>query len=133
MSDFLLPFGLDTACFLISKAREFQAKEGVVIPETPLSPTDDWALQILADHKDDHCYQEFCDAVNDLEPDQQTTLVALMWIGRGDYAPEEWEEAYRDAIEQKTTSTAHYLITTPLVSDYLEEGLAYFQLFCSSL
>ncbi|HYF97515.1 MAG TPA: DUF3775 domain-containing protein, partial [Coxiellaceae bacterium] len=105
----------------------------VVIPQTPLSPDDDWALQILADHKDDHCYQEFCDAVNDLEPDQQIALVALMWIGRGDYTREEWDEACRDAREQKTIPTAQYLISTPLAADYLEEGMAQFKLFCSDL
>lgn len=128
MAEFNFPVGLDTVYFLIGKAREFQVKEGVVIPDTPLSPSEDWALQILADQKDDPCYQEFCSAVHDLEPDQQAALVALMWIGRGDYGPEDWAEACRDAVEQKITSTGHYLISTPLVSDYLEEGLAEFKL-----
>ncbi len=125
-----LPVGTDTLQFLIDKAHEFQAKEDVVIPETPLSPSEDWALQILANHKDDHCYQEFCNAVNELEPDQQLALVALMWVGRGDYSKEEWAEALRDAAEQHTISTAQYLITTPLVADFLQEGMAEFGLSC---
>ena len=40
----------DTVCFLISKAREFHAKEEVVIPDVPDSPADDWGRQALADH-----------------------------------------------------------------------------------
>ena len=43
----------DTVFYLIDKAREFHVKEAVTIPEVPLSPTDDWARQILADHADD--------------------------------------------------------------------------------
>ena len=75
----------DTVCFLIDMAREFHAKEAVVIPDTPGSPTEDWALQVLADHVDDPTYREFRVTVNDLEPDQQHQLVALLWLGRGDY------------------------------------------------
>ena len=63
----------DTVCFLIDKAREFHAKEEVVIPDTPGSPTEDWALQVLADHADDATYQEFCATVNDLEPISSTS------------------------------------------------------------
>jgi len=133
MSDFTLPVGLDTLRFLIDKAHEFQAKEAVTIPETPLSPSDDWGQQVLADHKDDPCLLEFCDAIDDLEPDQQAGVVALMWIGRGDYDASEWAEACQDASEQKTTSTGVYLISTPLASDYIEEGLAKFNFSCNDL
>jgi hypothetical protein len=95
----------------------------VVIPEEPFSVSDDWALQVLADHADDLDYQEFCSTVEDLEPDQQLELVALMWLGRGDYDVEQWEEACSAAQDRKTHHTAEYLISTPLVADYLEEGL----------
>ena len=81
----MLELNPETICFLVSKAKEFHAKEEVVIPDEPLSPSEDWARQVLADHDDDLTYQEFKAAVDDLEPDQQATLVALMWLGRGDY------------------------------------------------
>lgn len=80
----MLDLNPEAVCFLISKAKEFHAKEEVVIPEEPSSPSDDWARQVLADHADDFSYQEFKSAVNDLEPDQQASLVALMWLGRGE-------------------------------------------------
>jgi len=72
----------DTICFIIAKAREFQAKEQVVIPETPSSPSDDWALQVLADHIDDLSLLEVKTTVQDLSPEQQAELVALMCRGR---------------------------------------------------
>jgi len=114
----------ETVCFLISRAKEFHAKEEVVIPEEPSSPSDDWARQVLADHTDDLTYQEFNSTVDDLEPDQQIALVALMWIGRGDFTEEQWDTAYSAAKSRRTRRTADYLITTPMVADYLAEGLA---------
>lgn len=113
-----------TACFLIDKAKEFHAKEGVVIPEPDLSPSDDWARQVLADHADDPTYQEFTSAVEDLEPDQQVTLVALMWLGRGDFDVDQWDAGISQARDSWTPRTAEYLLSTPLVADYLGEGLS---------
>ena len=115
----------DTICFIISKAREFQAKEQVVIPETPSSPSDDWALQVLADHIDDMSLQEIRASVEDLAPEQQAELIALMWLGRGDYSLEEWDTAVADALDQYQDqhNTAAYLLAHPMVSDDLEEGL----------
>ncbi len=113
----------DIVCSLITRAREFQAKEQVVIPDVPMNPADDWALQILADHVGDLTYQEVKSTVEDLEPDQQAELVALMWLGRGDYDMVEWENALADATEQLTEHTADYLLAHPLVADYLRDGL----------
>ena len=118
------PVNPDTICFLVSKAHEFHAKEEVVLPDTPFSPGDDWALQILADHQDDPVYAELRAAIDDLEPDQQEALVALMWLGRGDYDVDEWAGALDAAHAARNARTADYLIATPLVADYLEEGLS---------
>lgn len=113
----------DTIAFLIDKAHEFHAMEGVTFPEEPLSPTEDWARQVLADHGDNPCYMEMKSTIEDLDPDQQMELVALMWIGRGDYDIAEWAEAYGHAEESWNDHTADYLIGTPLVADYLQDGL----------
>lgn len=110
-------------CFIIDKAREFHVKEAVSIPETPMSPADDWARQVLADHLDDSTYQELRNTIDQLEPDQQVQLVALMWTGRGDFGPEEWDAAFEQAGDAWTEHTADYLIATPLLADYLAEGL----------
>ena len=55
------------------------------------------------------------------------TLVALMWVGRGDYLLGEWEEALEYAEEAWTEHTAEYLIGTPLLADYLAEALQQFE------
>lgn len=119
----MLDINPDTVCYLIQKARAFHVKESVSLPEDPLNSTDDWALQVLASHLGDPTYQEFIITVRDLEPDQQANLVALMWIGRGEYGPEEWELALRRARSELTPYTAEYLIAKPYLSDYLREAL----------
>jgi len=119
----MLELNPEIVCFIIDKAREFQAKEDVAIPEMPDSPTDDWAMQVLADHLDDPSYQELITTIEDLEPDQQVSLVALMWLGRGDFDLEEWSDALTEAAEAHNDRTAQYLIATPLLADYLQEGL----------
>jgi hypothetical protein len=113
----------DIVNFIIDKSREFQAKDSVSIPEPPGSPTEDWAEQVLADHVEDFTYQELASTIDDLEPDQQISLVALMWLGRGDFTLEEWDDALAQATDAYNARTAEYLIATPLLSDYLEEGL----------
>jgi hypothetical protein len=128
----MLNINSETVCFVIAKAREFQAKEEIVIPEVPLSPSENWAQQILADHIDDPCAQEVTETVNDLEPDQQSELIALMWLGRGDYDLGEWDTAVQDAAESKDdiTDTGSYLLAHPMVADFLLDGLNQHGLGC---
>jgi len=123
MGKLMIVVDTDTIGFIISKAQEFHAKEAVSIPEVPTSPADDWAMQVLADHLDDSSYDELTSTINDLEPDQQICLVALMWLGRDDYCIDDWQAAISDATDAHNNRTAEYLIATPLLADYLREGL----------
>src|SRR3569832_1479179 len=96
----MLEINPETLCLVIAKAKEFHAKEAVVIPDEPLSPGEDWARHVRADHDDDLTYHEVGAAIDDLEPDQQIALVALMWLGRGDYSKDQWEAACTDARDE---------------------------------
>ena len=71
----------------------------------------------------DSTFLEVETGIHDLEPDQQVTLVALMWLGRGDFGPTQWPEACALAQERWNGRTADYLTATPLLADYLEEAL----------
>jgi len=119
----MLDLNPETICYLIQTARSFHVKESVSLPEEPMNFSDDWVLQVLASHVEDFTYQEFILAVRDLEPDQQANLVALVWLGRGDYEGHEWRAALRRAREDLTPYTAEYLIANPYLSDYLLSGL----------
>jgi len=61
--------------------------------------------------------------IDRLSEEEQASLVAVMWIGRGSFEPEEIEEAKRTAFAEASTPCADYLIGTPHLSDHLENGL----------
>jgi hypothetical protein len=121
----MLKVRLETLCYIIAKARECQAKEQVVIPNATTDADDDWAMQVLADHAGDMSLQEIKAALEDLSPEQQAEVVALMWLGRGDYALDEWEEASAEALARylDQRDTVRYLLSHPMVSDHIEDGL----------
>jgi len=119
----MLDINPDTVCRLAELARIFHAREEVVIPEEPNDPSGDWPTQILADHAGDSTLEEFRGIVTDLEPDQQQQVVALLWMGRGDFTLDEWDEAVRQATENWSQNTADYLIAHPMLPDYLSEAL----------
>jgi hypothetical protein len=90
-------------------------------------------IAVLEDHPDDPVLEELTSFISSLSEDEQIDLVALAWLGRNDSTIKDWptlrEEAAR-AHSTQTTHTANYLLGTPLVSDYLEEGLSLFGLSC---
>ena len=61
--------------------------------------------------------------IDRLTEEEQASLVAVMWVGRGSFDAEEIEETRRTAFEEATTPCADYLIGTPHLSDHLENGL----------
>jgi hypothetical protein len=58
-----------------------------------------------------------------LNVDEQVSLVALMWIGRGTYESGELNDAMTTARSERVNKTSAYLLGVPLLADYLEEGL----------
>ncbi|WP_461480647.1 DUF3775 domain-containing protein [Porticoccus sp.] len=113
----------ETVCRLINLARGFQAQEDVTFPEEQENASGDWAIQLLASHPDDSTFLEFKSIIDDLEPDQQWEVVALQWLGRGDFTKDEWTEAVAEATNSWNARTAEYLIAHPLLPDDLQEGL----------
>ncbi|MFQ5775339.1 MAG: DUF3775 domain-containing protein [Kiloniellaceae bacterium] len=110
--------------FLILKARAFDDKDepGGIDPDAGRAEAVRHRTMRYVDG--DPVAQEIDDTIAVLNEDQQAELVALAWLGRGDFTAEEWAEAVRTARERRTASTAEYLLGTPLLGDYLEEGLA---------
>jgi len=121
----MLEVSTGIVCRIIDRAKEFQAQESVVIPETSGGSEidSDMAMQILAAHAGDLTFQEAKTEIDDLEPGQQAELVALMWLGRGDFDAETFNDARAQARERWTQHTAEYLLGTPQVAEYLNDGL----------
>ncbi|MFN3210658.1 MAG: DUF3775 domain-containing protein [Roseovarius sp.] len=81
------------------------------------------AQVILMSRELDRAEGEVRAFIERLTEEEEASLVALMWIGRGSFAADELEEAKATAAEEATTPTADYLLGTPHLSDHLENGL----------
>ena len=121
-----LGISLQTIATVVDQARAVQAAEETdaetladedAEERPPLEESDDATEESLA---------EFIDALNE---DEQAALIALAWIGRGDYDAEDWEEALELAAERNEKGDAGgYLLGMDLVGDLIAEGVAAFGL-----
>lgn len=116
----MLNLDTEMICDILDKARQFQVKEEVSFPEVTEEMD---SLYVLADYEDDPAYQEAIDFINHLRTDQQASLVALMYLGRGDYIKEEWDEAFNAAKADVTDHTGQYLLSRPSMPEDIERGL----------
>lgn len=120
----MLTLPLEKIAFIITKAREFDAETAPVDVESGSNPADDGERDILEEDPGNPTEQELEDAIAALSELERTELLALMWLGRGDYSKDEWREALLQASELHDEKEPAYLIGTPLLGDYLEEGLS---------
>jgi hypothetical protein len=118
----------ETVCYIIVKAREFDVKVPPPDGDDGSNPSDDQEVDILEDRADDPTYLELTEALDALNEDERLDLLALMLLGRGDF--EEFDEAREQAEEVETATWQSYLLGTPLLGDYLEEGLAALDISC---
>ncbi len=126
----MLEIDRDKVCYIIVKAREYFAKEAPATESEGSNPADESFREVLEDLPDDPVAQEIKDFVDGLNDDETAQIIALAWIGRGTYGKDEFEDAVAEARSRMTPRTAEYLLGMPLVADYLEEGLAQFDLSC---
>ncbi|MDJ0909814.1 MAG: DUF3775 domain-containing protein [Woeseiaceae bacterium] len=114
----------ETIQHLIGMAQEFHTGEDITFDEEPVVAGGGWSEQAPVSDGGDPYYRELRHAIDDIEPDQQVTLLALMRVGRGDFSADEWDEALAQAEESGTEHAADDLIGTELLAVYLDEGLA---------
>lgn len=108
---------------VIIKAREYDAKVGAWNSSQGEGDADEDPQSILEDFANDPTRAELAGFIDALNDDEQAHLVALAWVGRGTFEPEELDEAVETAKTEKVNSTARYLLGIPLLADFLEEGL----------
>jgi hypothetical protein len=119
----MLEISSDKVAFVILKAREYDAD--VTIPGESFSAikTEGDADAIPEDRSSDTTRNEVSEFISGLNEDEQADIVALVWIGRGTYSAEEFEDAVEMAKAERTNPTEDYLLGIPLLADYLEAGM----------
>lgn len=131
--DIDLAISPDKVCFVIIKAREFDAKEDAVEPDPASNPSDDKNIEVLEDYGDDPVAEELTSFIDAMSEDEQIELVAIAWLGRDDYTAADWPTVREDAAGAHNDRTAQYLLGMPMLGDVLEEGLSMLGFSCEDV
>ncbi len=129
----MLTINPETVCYIIIKAREFDVKVDPDDPDSGSNAADDGGVDILEDFADDPTYQELRAALDALNEDERAELLALTFIGRGDFTSDEWSEALAEARDVMDAQVVDYLIGIPMLGDYLEEGFTALGFSCEDV
>ncbi|QPC88389.1 DUF3775 domain-containing protein [Mesorhizobium sp. NBSH29] len=78
---------------------------------------------LAEEEEEDLTEEELRELINDLNVDEAAELIALAWLGRGDYDRTEWTQAVADARPRVNKRVAKYLLGMPTLGAWLEEGL----------
>jgi hypothetical protein len=116
----VLQIATEKVQYIITLARDFDAK---VAPWETSEEREEDVEAILEDSPNDPYEAQLKTFIDELNVDEQVSLVALMWIGRGTYEAEDLKEALSTARSERVNETSAYLLGVPLLSDYLTEGL----------
>jgi hypothetical protein len=133
----MLGIAVEKVCEIIARARAFDA-------QIPLGESEEEPGNLKADddideediveraenYSEDPDYQDLVQIIDALNVEEQINLVALVWIGRGDFTADEIDAALEAANDAHNTRTGEYLLGMPLFGDYLEEALSQFGLGC---
>lgn len=79
---------------------------------------------LAEEEEEDLTERELRALINDLNVDETAELIAIAWIGRGDYDVAEWADVVAEARERgQGRRASRYLLGMPMLGDWLEEGL----------
>jgi hypothetical protein len=120
----------DKVCFIVVKARELESEDEGVEADAS-NATDDGFVSVLTDEAFNTVRTEIASFIEAMDEEEQAELVALTWVGRGDFTADEWEAALGEAQTRHEGPTSDYLLGLPLLSAYLEIGLGEFGESCA--
>jgi Protein of unknown function (DUF3775) len=118
-------------CFIIEKSREYLG-EDVGVEADDSNPADD-DERVMLTEAGPSLRRELVEFIRSLDVDEAAALVALAWIGRGDFEPEEWRTAVAEAKQRAEGPTWKYLLGFELLPNYLEDALSAFGRSCEGL
>src|SRR5690606_16246518 len=112
-----LTVSTDTVCHIIVKAREFDVKD-VNTGDSSDDADNNYMGAVLEDRAEDPVFQELVQFISGRTVDERIDLVALAWLGRDDYAIEDWAALRAEAARAQGPDgqrTADYLLGLPML------------------
>jgi Protein of unknown function (DUF3775) len=119
----LLEISPGKAAHVVIRSREIDGKTAAWDDDGDGIEPDGGPETILQDLPGDATREELRAFLQSLNEDEQASLVALAWIGRGTYAPGELGEAISAAKAEHGLDATQYLFSLPLLPDYLEDAM----------
>lgn len=119
-----LNIGLDKLRDIVLKARAFELEDFADEPDPGDESTASEDREEQLDQGDDPTEAELSALIDDLNDDEIVDLIALAWIGRGDFGKDELGAARDLARERHQGASSSYLMGIPTLAEYLGEGLA---------
>jgi len=120
----------EKACDLIEAAREIAG----IVPSTAGDHTttgDDSPLETIEGDPDTDVRRiEAISFIAGLNVEEQTDLLALIALGRGDYGIEEWDDAVSEAEGRIAAKDPDFMLGDAALPEYLGDGLEAFGLAC---
>ena len=124
----------DKVCAFIEAAREVAGK----VPSTAGDRTttgDDSKLVTIEEPEgdgedEDARRRQMVEFVAGLNIEEQADLLALIWLGRGDYDVTEWDDAVAEAEARIAARDPDYMIGDAALPEYLGGGLEAFGWSC---
>lgn len=92
--------------------------------DDPIPDVDAIIDQAEAPVRDDPLDDELEELIGALNVDARRDLLALIWVGRGDYEAADWARARHAAREEGPINLTDYLEELQAGSDYIESALA---------
>lgn len=108
---------------LILRARAYDSKEQIDDFQADPDTAEVDSVESMLTGDRDPIRDEIKNWIDCLDEEGQVELVALYWIGRGDYEGGEFVAAVNEARSRRSSPTASYLLGAPMLGDYLEAGL----------
>lgn len=129
-----LRISTEKVCDFIETARELAGK----VPPTTGDHTttgDDSELVTIEEPEgigedEDARRREIVEFIAGLNVEEQTDLLALIWLGRGDYDISEWDDAIAEAEGRIAARDPDYMIGDAALPEYLGDGLDAFGMTC---
>lgn len=106
-------------CMLIDQLRARCARAGY----TTVRGGDDEAMAQFETVPGDLRDTELRSEIDALDEDHRHELITLLWVGRGDFTEDEWQEALTLAAERDVGPTSDYLLGHPEAADLIAVGL----------
>jgi hypothetical protein len=130
-----LRISTEKVCALIEAAREVAGK----VPSTASDQTttgDDSELVTIEDYPGEDDWdgddrrREMVEFIAGLNVEEQTDLLALILLGRGDYEFADWDAAVSEAEGRIAARDPDYMIGDAALPEYLGDGLEAFDKTC---